>query len=85
MFNHPETANAEALYHLLLNTRMEIRNGNDTDYASGVCHTLRMLGMFSQGDIDRWSVTPIRAAYDDMLTLALSVVGEATLKDEMTT
>lgn len=28
------------------------------EYVSGICHTLRMFGLFSDADIDRWAVTP---------------------------
>lgn len=42
------------------------------DYASGVCHTLRALGLFTHDEIDRWSWTPIPLARRDMLITALT-------------
>jgi hypothetical protein len=47
------------------------------DYTSGVCHTLRMLGLFADGDIERWGETPIPLARQQMIDTALSMVQEA--------
>jgi hypothetical protein len=76
--NARNTRQLDSLYDLIEGTLNDLDTGFEyaDDYAMGICHTLRLLGMFDQADINRWSETPIRIARREMLQVALKVVGQ---------
>jgi hypothetical protein len=76
--NARNTRQLDSLYDLIEGALADLDTGFDFahEYAQGICHTLRLLGMFDQADIERWSWTPANLARREMLTVALKVVGQ---------
>ena len=77
--NAGTTQQLDSLYDIIAGTLDDLKDGHDDmagEYAAGICHTLRLLGMFDQADINRWSETPYKVARVEMLQVALKVVGQ---------